>query len=70
MSVRLFASYFLALAACAIVAFGASEPEPAAPPFSAEADMMPMGFSAYAAASFSVHRHTPSPKRIRLADAR
>ena len=41
MSVRLFAGYFLALAACAIVAFGSSEPEPTVTPFSAEAGMMP-----------------------------
>ena len=80
MSVRLFAGYFLALAACAIIAFGASEPEPAAVPFSAEAGMMPMGFpadstaypadsTAYPGASFSVHRRLLSPKRTRLADA-
>ncbi len=72
MSVRLFAGYFLALAACAIVAFGSSEPEPAVPPFSAEAAMMPMAFAAYRASypagSFSVRRHLPAPKRTRLAD--
>ena len=67
MSVRLFAGYFLALAACAIVAFGSSEPEPAVPPFSAEAGMMPMSFPAYPAASFSVHRHRLVPKRTQLA---
>ncbi len=70
MSVRLFAGYFLALAACAIVAFGSSEPEPAAPPFSAEAGMMPIGFSADPAAPFSAHPHMLVLKRARLADAR
>ena len=77
MSVRLFAGYFLALAACTIVAFGSSngssEPEPAAPPFRAEAGMMPMAFPGYPTdyppASFSVHRRLLSPKRTRLADA-
>ncbi len=69
MSVRLFAGYFLVLAACAIVAFGSSEPEPTAPPFTAAAEMMPVNFSAYPAASFSVRSHVPVPKRIRMADA-
>lgn len=73
MSVRLFAGYFLALAACAIVAFGSSEPEPAAPPLGAEAGMMPMDFSAYRAsfpaATFTVRPHKLVPKRTRLADA-
>lgn len=70
MSVRLFAGYFLALAACAIAAFGSSVPAPSAPPFSAEAGMMPIDFPAYPAASFSVRPHRPVPKRTRLADAR
>lgn len=68
MSVRLFAGYFLALAVCAIAAFGSSDPQPAVPPFSTEAGMMPMGFPAYPSASFG-HRHLPVPKRTRMADA-
>ena len=78
MSVRLFAGYFLALAACAIVAFGSSDPEPAVPPFSAEAGMMPLGFSpdraAFPAAPFSLRPHKImvkiAPKRVQVADAR
>lgn len=73
MSVRLFAGYFLVLASCAIVAFGSSAPEPPAPPFSAEAGMMPMGFGAYRtgdpAGPFSVRPRLMAPKRVRLADA-
>ena len=69
MPVRLFAGYFLALAACAIIAFGSSEPEPAVPPFSAEAGMMPMGFSPFPAAPYFVRPHRLAPKRIRMADA-
>ncbi len=73
MSVRLFAGYFLVLAACAIVAFGSLGPEPAAPPFGAEAGMMPAGFEAYRtgspAGAFSLRLHRLAPKRIRLADA-
>ncbi len=73
MSVRLFAGYFLVLAACAVVAFGSTEPEPYVQPFSAEAGMMPMGFPAYRAdfptASFSVRPHKLVSKRTRLANA-
>lgn len=69
MPVRLFAGYFLALAACAIVAFGSSEPDPAAPPAGAEARMMPLDFRVPPAAPFSVRPHMPVPKRTRLADA-
>lgn len=74
MSVRLFAGYFLALAACAIVAFGSSDPEPAAVPFCAEAGMMPKNFLASPNASFSLRPHKITvkivPKRVQVADAR
>lgn len=69
MSVRLFAGYFVALAACAIIAFGVSDPEPAVPPFSTEAGMMPMGFPSYPAATSPLRPHKLVSKRTQLANA-
>ncbi len=69
MSVRLFVGYFLALAACATIAFASSEAGSPAPPAVAEAGLMPPPFSSSPAAVFHTHSRKLVLKRTQLAEA-
>ena len=68
MSARLFLAYFLALAACATVAFASSEAAPTESPAAAEAGMIAPPFSVPPVVYFT-HTRKLAPKRVQLADA-
>ena len=68
MSVRRFAGYFFVLAACATIAFSASDGETSSPPASI-AEFMPLNSPASPAGSFSVHHPKFAAKRIQMAQA-
>lgn len=68
MSVRLFAGYFLALAACATIAFGASDPETSSPAASA-AEFVPASFYSSHTGAFSVRHRRVVLKRSQMAQA-
>lgn len=69
MSLRLFVGYFLALAACATLAFSASGPDPSAPSMATEADMIPLGFPSLPYPPAHVHPHKLTLKRVQMANA-